>query len=95
MQHILSPQCPHCAERVALLSPPWQAQRGSRTRVCPFCGGRVEPKFKAIVYASWFAALLASAALAGFLFGPKGFSVFFVAAFLVPLLPSIYLANAA
>ena len=55
----------------------------------------MEVEFKARIYATWFAVIAATAALAGLLFGPQGFSVLFVAAFLVPLVPSIYLANAA
>ena len=77
------------------MSPPWQAQKHSPDRKCPFCGGRVAPKFKARIYATWFAALFASAVAVGAMFGAQGFSMLFVAAFLVPLVPSIYLASAA
>ena len=63
-------------------------------RTCPFCGGRVELRFKASIYVSWCAVFVAAAAVAGFAYGPQGFSTLFVAAFLIPLVPSIYLANA-
>jgi hypothetical protein len=55
----------------------------------------VEAKFKASIYIAWLAVLVACAAAAGFVWGAQGFSAFFVAAFLLPLAPSIYLANAA
>lgn len=92
---MLEPQCPHCTRRVELLSAPWQAQKGSPFRACPFCGGRVEAKFKAGIYAAWLAALVAAAAVAGLLWGPRGFSALFIAALVAPLVPSIYLADAA
>lgn len=95
MQHFLKPLCPHCGERVFLLSEPWQAQKGQRSRTCPFCKGNVEPKFKAGTYAVWFVALLGLGVVASNLFGSHGFSLLLVAAFIVPLLPSIYLAHAA
>lgn len=92
---MFKPECPHCKERVELLYPPWQVQKGSPVRTCPFCGGRVEANFKASIYIAWFAVLVACAAAAGFVWGAQGFSAFFVSAFLVPLVPGIFLANAA
>lgn len=92
---LLKPQCPHCARPVALLSAPWQAQKGAPVRTCPFCNGSVEVKFKASIYVSGFAALAVCGVLAGLLWGAHGFSALFVAALLVPLVPSIYLAHAA
>jgi len=78
-----------------LLAPAWQAQRKTKGKACPFCGKAVLPTFKAKTYAIWFALLAVASYVFGRLFGVEVGAALFVAAFVVPLLPSIYLEAAA
>jgi hypothetical protein len=95
MKNALNPTCPYCSRRVSLLSEPWQSQQGESGRHCPFCKGSVEVNLRGSTFAVWFSALVAFGCIAGLLFGPHGFFPFFVAAFMVPVVPSIYLERAA
>ena len=92
---MLKPNCPHCHKKVLLLSNQWRSQRSAPKTVCPFCGSAVVVKFRASTYSLWFILVAGAGSLAFLLFGIHAASVFFPAAFLVPLLPSMYLENAA
>jgi hypothetical protein len=52
-------------------------------------------KFRARTYALWFLALLSVGVVVYQVVGINASSIFFSAAFVVPLVPSIYLENAA
>ena len=92
---MLDPQCPHCASHVALFGAGWQRQRESQSKFCPSCHKAVVVQFRASTFVVWSGGFLFASAIGGYFFGAYGFAPFFTAAFVAPLVPSLYLHSGA